>query len=210
MSPSPILKTAVAAALAVGTTGCCCHRDQQCSSVSPPAPLGALIDPIFQEMEANAEASDFAIPEHEFKGNTAILNTAGEEHVKQIAVRAADVPFPIIIQPSSMSFESEEPDAFEYPVHNNRELDVERHKVVVAALQSMGVADAERRVVVAPLLAPGFESFEAERAYNQGFANPGYYGAGFGTTGFGGVGGFGTGIGGLGGLGGGGFGGGFF
>ncbi|MEX0717311.1 MAG: hypothetical protein WD066_12025 [Planctomycetaceae bacterium] len=209
MSPSPILRTTLAAALAVGAAGCSCHRDQTYAHVAPPPPLGSLVDPIFQEMEANAEASDFAIPEHEFKGNTAVLNKGGEEHVKQIAVRAAEVPFPIIIQPSSMSFEHEEPDAYEYPIHNDRELDLRRREVVVAALHTMGVHDAEQRVVVAPLLAPGFEGFEAERAYNTGFANPGFYGTGFGTGGLGGFG-LGSGIfggfgGGFGGIGGGGF-----
>src|SRR5690606_19718499 len=92
----------------------------------------------------------------------------------------------------------------EYPVHNNRDLDLRRREVIVAALHTMGVQDAEQRVVVAPLLAPGFESFEAERAYNVGFAYPGFFGTGFGSGGFGG---FGLGSGTFGGFGGGGFGG---
>lgn len=208
-------KTAVCAVALLGVTlsGCSglSRRCEDCHCPEPPPPLGHIIDPIFQAQEANAEAADFAIPEHEFVDNVALLNPRGEEHIKNIAVRAANTPFPILIEPSSMSFRNpdEEPGTYEFPVHNNRELDAERRKVVVDALTVMGVADAEQRVVVAPLIEPGYEFFESQNAYFNGFQGGfGSFGRGFGVGGFGN--GFGGGFGGLGGFGGfGGFGGGF-
>lgn len=188
----PIVSLTVAALAAMMIAGCAKER---CRTVGAyrPAPLGAISDPIWQEQEANAEASDFVVHEHEFVGNSARLNHGGEEHVKQIAVRAAETPFPVLVEPSSMTARPQ--DKYGFPVHGNDELDLARRQVIVNALASMGVDDAEDRVVVSPALVPGFEEFEAERAYNRGFG-----GYGIGRRGFGGF--FGGGFGGLGGFGG--------
>jgi hypothetical protein len=156
-------------------------------------PLGTISDPVWQQQESNAEASDFVIHEHEWTGNSTDLNHAGMDHVKQIAVRAPMVPFPILIEQSSMT--ARPGTEYQFPVHNNEDLDMLRRELVVQALLEFGVLDAESRVVVSPALTPGFESFEGERAYNIEF---GLYGRGFGGGG-----------GGFGGGGGGGFGGGF-
>lgn len=174
----------------------CCRDD-----VPPPAPLGAISDGIWQEQETHAEASDFVIHEHEFAGNSARLNPAGEQHVLQIAVRLRDeqAPFPVLVEPSSMSVR--EADQYGYPIHNDPELDLSRRALIVHSLTELGVQNADERVVVAPALTPGYQQFEAERAYQRGFG-------GFGGMGGFGFGGFGTGFGGLGGMGGG-FGGGF-
>jgi len=166
-----------------------CSHDQH--YVAPPDPLGTISDPVWERHEENAEASDFVVYEHEFVGNTTRLNEAGEHHVKQIAVRVAQTPFPVIVEPSSMS--RREGDTYGFPVNNNHDLDMQRRQLIVRALHHMGVEDAEDRVVVAPALAPGFEQFEAERAYNRGFQNRGFGGFGgfFGLGGFTGVGGIG-------------------
>ena len=58
-------------------------------------PLGTVSDTYWQQQETNAEATEFIIYEHEFAGNTVRLNRAGEDHIKQIAVRAPNVPFPV-------------------------------------------------------------------------------------------------------------------
>ncbi|MDB5341582.1 MAG: hypothetical protein JWN70_7201 [Planctomycetaceae bacterium] len=164
-----------------------------------PRPLGTLSDPIWQKLEHNAEASDFVIHEHEFTANTARLNAAGEDHVKEIAYRITKkptLPYPIIIEPSSMSPRAG--DKYGFAVHNDQALDMNRRQVVVTALQALGMTDAEQKVVCSPALTPGFQSFEGERAYGRGFS--GMQGA-FGGGGVGGGGG---------GFGGGGGGGGFF
>jgi len=181
-------------ALAVAAGGCK-HGDKGGAYMGDfqPKPLGTISDPIWQQQEANAEASDFVVYEHEWKGNTVALNDAGVDHIKQIAARAAEVPFPIIIQRSSMS--PREDTQYEFPVHPDEELDLQRRAIVVQALAQMGVADAESRVVVSHALAPGFLEFEAERAFYRGFSGIGGGGGGFG----GGGGGFGGGGGGFGG-----------
>jgi len=155
-----------------------------------PKPLGTLVDPAFQDQEMNAEASDFVIHQHEWKGESASMNDRGLEHLKRIYERAPQVPFPILIEPSNMAVNPKS--RHKYPVNGNHELDMKRRQVIVDALAGMGFAEAEQRVYVAPALATGYEGFEAERAYRRGMSNFGLGNAG----GFGFGGGFGAGIGG--------------
>jgi hypothetical protein len=143
--------------------GCCCGGGARYAA-SPPAPLGYASDPIWRMHEANGEASDFVMYDHEFAGRTARLNQAGEDHVRQIAARAAAVPFPVLVERS----DSKPAGKYNMPSYPDPELDMRRRAVVVAALQAMGVPDAEQRVVVAPALAEGHEDVEAERAYAIG------------------------------------------
>jgi uncharacterized membrane protein YgcG len=182
-APYKLILPAVASVMMLTLSAGCRSCDEHCYYVEPPAPLGTLSDDVWQKQEANAEASDFVIYESEFIGMTTRLNSAGEDHVKQIAARANEVPFPIIVEPSTMS--RREGDKFGYPIHGNERLDSERRDFVVRAVESMGVLNAEERVVVAPALAPGFEQFEAERAYQRGF-NGSRSGLGSGFGGFGG------------------------
>lgn len=161
-----ILSVACLAGLSL-MTGCKNHHSKQFHTRTQP--LGTASDPIWQQQEENAEASDFVIHEHEFRDDTVRLNRAGEEHLKQIAARATETHFPILIQPSSMS--AREDDVHGFPVHENDELDLRRRELVVRALLAMGVHDAEERVVVAPAYVPGFMDFEAEQAYGRGFGN---------------------------------------
>lgn len=178
---------AVACFTVILVSGCARHKDEVACPPrpSPPPPLGTLSDPVWQAQERNAEASDFVIHQHEFQGNTARLNPAGEAHVKQLAVRAARMPeFPIQIEPSMTT--RREGDEYGYPIHKNPELDKKRRELVVHALTAMGLTDAERRVVTAPATAPGYEHFEAERAYYRGFNNNfGAFGNNFNNGGFG-------------------------
>lgn len=173
----------------VGMLSGCCNSKSDFLGALTPAPLGAISDAIWQKQEENAEASDFVIHEHEFIGNTVRLNRAGEEHLMSIASRAENVPFPIIVQTSSMSPPMDDEDGA--AVNGNVALDVNRQELVVMALKRLGVTDAEDRVIVAPALTPGFEGFEAESAVQRGFTSrSGIGGGGFGGGGFGGGGGF--------------------
>ena len=60
-----------------------------CQSNGRPAaePLGSVSDSIWQDLERNAEMSDFVVYQHEFQKDREFLNTDGEDHVKQIAGR---------------------------------------------------------------------------------------------------------------------------
>lgn len=168
----------------VGASAGCSHC-QKCAGmgeVTTPAPLGALSDEIWKQQESNGEASDFVIHEHEFIGNSIELNSAGTSHVKQIAFRADSVPFPIIVEPSTMAAD---PDSkYGFPVHGDARLDHQRRNLIVAAMESMGVKSADERVVISPALTPGFESFEAQGAYSTfGFGGLGGGGGGRGGGG---------------------------
>jgi uncharacterized membrane protein YgcG len=151
-----------------------------------PSPLGSTVDPFFMKQEENAEASNFVIHEHEFQGDSARLNEAGQDHVKQIARRLEGVPFPVIVARSKIT--AKEDSSYGYPVHANEELDLKRRAVIVEALAAMGVTDAERRVVVGPYLTFPYQDSEAEGAYTRGIMGAGGLGGG-GGGGFGGGGG---------------------
>jgi len=143
-----------------------------------PNPVGTLSDPVFQAQESNAEATDFIVHEHEWIGNSATLNERGKDHVQQIAARANQQDFPIVVEESSRSTR---PDTqFQYPVHNNDQLDAHRRAMLVEALAIMGVADAEDRVVVGHDFTPGFWHSQANQALQQGFSNRGGQGGGGG------------------------------
>jgi hypothetical protein len=201
------LASGACCALAVSSTGCYMQRASmffQPQSVAPP--LGTLSDPTWKTMEDNAEPSKFIVHQHEFTLNTTRLNTAGEDHVKQIAARLlAGQNFPVLIERSDTS--AREATEFKYPVHVNAELDMKRREMVAQALLAMGVADANQRTMISPKIGRGFIDNEAERAYYRSFFSNNFNTGAFGN-GFGGFGGFGS-FGGMGGFGGG-FGGGFF
>ena len=147
-------------------------------------PLGSISDEIWQRQEHNAEASDFVVYQHEFKLNGIRLNWAGEDHVKQIAMRLqSGQDFPVVIERSVTT--AREDTTYKYPVHPNPELDLRRREVIVQALLAMGVTDADERVVVAPAFAQGFKATEAAATYLRGIMG----GAGGGGGGFGGGGG---------------------
>jgi len=186
MSNIPYRKMIIpAAGLMLGFVGCK-HHSTNVDIQTPP--LGTISDSVWQKQESNAEATEFIVYEHEFVGNTVRLNRAGEDHIKQIAVRAGNVPFPVVIERSSMSVKEGTKHGF--PVHNDPVLDKQRRELVVQILKTMGVEDAAERTVVAPSFTPGFQSFEAEKAYNANFSSSGGNSGGFGGFG-GGGGGFG-------------------
>lgn len=188
-------------ALALGLTGllvCGCQilPIQRSGSRTPGAPahLGVVNDQVFMTQEANAEASDFVIYDHEFQGDTVRLNTGGEDHVKQIGARLmAGEQFPVLVERSFSSVVKGTDNPF--PVSPNPEMDLQRRAVVVTVLQSMGIPDAEQRVIVGPAYASGFDDEDNSRYRNQRRQNNngGLFGnfGGF-MGGFGMFGGFGT------------------
>lgn len=175
------------------TSGCGYFRRARTLYQKPasPATLGTLSDPIFSNMESNAEASDFVVYQHEFVMDGTRLNDAGQDHVKVIAARILNGQDMLVLIERSRTSVKENTE-YEYPVHLNPELDMKRREVIVRSLVAMGVGDAEDRVVVSPALTPGYKATEAMNAYQQGLSNQGGwggFGGGFGGGGFGGFGG---------------------
>ena len=125
----------------LGMIGCASHAE-----VTPPQPLGAVVDHIFKTQEENAEAFKYVIHVHEFELNEATkegentggwrLNEYGEDHLRQIAVnmKRGDL-YPIVVERSESS--SKAGTKFGYPVHFNDELDARRRKTVVAVLTAL-------------------------------------------------------------------------
>ncbi len=185
MNRSEIIQRWTAALLTATVVGCASKGPKAPLADFQPTPLGSVSDPIWQQQEENAEASDFVIHEHEWVGNSSKLNPAGMEHVKQIASRAAATPFPVIIERSSMSVDPQTQHLL--PVNGREDLDAERRNLIAHALVQMGVQEADTRVVVSPALTPGFQEFEGERAYNGGFSGNGGINGGFGGGGGGGA-----------------------
>lgn len=178
-------KTRLAGAGLAITLVCGCQQGWRSFYQQPSIePLGAISDPIWQAQELGAEQADFTVYQHEFEKNAVRLNTDGEDHVKQLAARLlAGQDTLVVVERSRMTAR---PDTeYRYPIHTNPELDNQRRELLVLALSSMGVADAEERVIVAPAYATGFEATEAAQAYQQGIGN-GAGGGGFGGFFFGG------------------------
>jgi hypothetical protein len=160
-----LMSAATCGLLSLLTVGCC---KDKCAYMQPmdPVPLGCISDQAWKLQEANAEASDFVIHEHEFNGNTSQLNALGESHVRQVAARMQETSFPVIIEQSSMS--KRDSDEHGFPVHGDPALDQRRREVLVHTLIELGAKDVENKVVVAPALTPGYELIEGEAAYYQG------------------------------------------
>lgn len=178
----PMMILAILSASALAWTGC----DWPYGRPKPHG-LGAISDQVWCQQEHNAEASDFVIYDHEFKKDGTRLNTAGEDHLKQIVARLqAGQDFPVLVERTMCSAD---PDSeYKYPVHPNPKLDMARREVVVRAMSALGVPDADQRVVVSPALTAGMSSSEAEAAYQAGMqginSNAGGMGLGGGFGGF--------------------------
>ena len=165
-------------------------------SPPPPEMLGTKVDQIMDIQEENAEASKFVVHQHEFELNKhkegqmtsgIRLNEYGEDHVRKIAenLRHGAV-FPVVVERSQTS--PRPGTKYEYPVHLNPNLDMQRREIVVRALTRMGIADADTRVVVAPAFAQPLTGQEAEQAYATGLWGGGM-GGGWGGGWGGGMGG---------------------
>jgi hypothetical protein len=154
---------------------------------------GIITRDVLHEQERRADAAKFIIPAHEFKLRSTELNVAGQDHVKQIAVAIQHgVEFPVVVE---RSMDDNSAGKFQYPVQPSPELDNSRRDLIVAALEHLGVDDAENRVVIAPSFAQSATGIEAETAYQRGLLG-GRGGSGFGG-GFGGFAGYGGGGGGM-------------
>ena len=119
-----------------------------------PFPLGQVSDSFWETQQTNAEAADFIFYDHEFVGDSARLTKAAQQHLEQVAQRLESVPFPVVIEESTLDPRSE--------------LDRARRRTIVEHLARMGVTEADKRVIVANAFPPGFTGLEAIQSYNNG------------------------------------------
>ena len=62
-----------------------CYHGNVRPSYDRPFPLGAVTDVFWKTQQTNAEATDFILYDHEFKGNTAQLAPLARRHLEEIA-----------------------------------------------------------------------------------------------------------------------------
>ncbi len=196
LSPMNLLRSCAIAAAALGMAGC--QQDGLQGGRQPIVqPLGAMSDCVWAHQEANAERSKFVVYENEFGVDSEILNTAGEDHVRQIAARLASGQDAQVLVERSMS-SARADTTYHYRVHPNPALDLRRREIVVGSLTALGICDAEARVVVAPSLAPKYRYGESPTIEPKTSANAGFGGFSFGASygaGYGGGGSYGSGSG---------------
>jgi hypothetical protein len=192
--------SALAAGLLIAAGGCGLRNSWMHYQAPSPGMLGVAVDQYNEPQEHNAEAAKHIVYQHEFELNRHEdgqnvggyrLNEAGEDHVKKIAYNLRrGSPYQVVVERSQTSVKPGT--RFEYPVHQDPELDAKRRQVVVRALTNMGIPNADEIVVVAPSFAQPYTAAEAEAAYERGLGMRGF-GGGFGGFG-GGFGGFGGGF----------------
>jgi hypothetical protein len=167
-----------------------CHVDN-CATIpagAQPAPNGTYVHRFRDLQAAKAEADDFVIYKYEWEQGGAELGPFGKYHLNEMVKRLPYVPFPVLIQAHTVDGEVNE----------------QRRRYVVEALERNGIVDAEQRVVLGFPEAEGLYGDQASWIYSQMMAQQTGFnllGRGFGLGGFGGFGGLG-GFGGFGGLGG--------
>jgi hypothetical protein len=181
----------------IASLGSGCGTPFPGGSVIEPSIVGSRVDEINQLQEENAELAKLIIYCHEFEINLQEslldkapekqsastfrfnpptrprgirLTPAGEDHVKEIAEfllnsQHYDTHIFAVVERSETS--KRWATTHHYPVHRNAELDALRRLVVVTALESMGVVNAEEVVVIAPAFPTGMSATEASSAYQN-------------------------------------------
>lgn len=189
-------RMALSLLLIFASVGCCgipSLGSRRSFAIPNTYPLGSTVRDHYHQMEMNGEASDFIIHRHEFVRNTAELNSAGKDHVMEIAARMRSNPFPVLVERSENN--------------SDPELDQLRRNIVTQILTDFGNGDAANRCVVSMPYNKHLNGMEAEPDWYRWIGIRGGQNNNFNNGGGGG--GFGGGGGGFGGGGGGGFGGGF-
>lgn len=157
--------------------GCCWHcgggHMGAMKHADDATPHGTAVNAWYEEQANRAEANDFTIYLNEWYMGGLDLGPMGLHHIADIARRAPDVPFPVVLEP-----------------HLDASLNEQRRQHIINTLQQQGIGDAEARVIVAYPQAEGLYAEEGSRIFYQMFqnrnnANRGGYNNGFGG-GFGG------------------------
>ena len=184
MRQSAIYKPIIMGLLAVSTLlpGCCVPRliwepvawRKRTLAIPDTFPLGSINRAHYHTMQTNGEAGDFVIHRNDFEGFTAVLNSAGRDHIMEIAARMQQVPFPVVVERSENN--------------SDPELDNHRLQIVARILADAGNADAEQRTVVSQSYSKALNAREAERQYFRYLGRGGGAGGGSGGGSGGGAG----------------------
>jgi hypothetical protein len=140
-------------------SGCCWHhcgggRFGAARHAGTDTPLGTAVNAWYEEQANRAEANDFTIYLNEWYMGGLDLGPMGLHHLADIARRAPEVPFPVVIEP-----------------HLDAALNEQRRQHIVNALQQQGIGDADARVIVAYPQAEGLYAEEGTRLFYQMFMN---------------------------------------
>jgi hypothetical protein len=168
--------TGVLLVLSATTLAAGCHQtgyfwptdrcaDIPCGAI--PQPAGTYSCQWQTEQKLRAEQDKFVIYQYEWTQGGDHFGPAGRRHIEAISQRLEGVPYPVLIEKSE-----------------DTNLDDSRRKYVIAMLTSMGVAEAERRVILGYSEAEGLDGTEAVRLGNRSPAAPGITpgGGGYGAT----------------------------
>lgn len=132
--------------LMAGCTTCDTNRFDEIEAGAIPEPPYMTVRRHYETQAGKAEADDFVFYRHEFYMDGKELGPYGQYHLRLIANRLNQVPFPVLIQAV--------PDA---------RLNEQRRQTVVAALKKAGHEDIESRVIIGFPEAEGMGGDETER-----------------------------------------------
>ena len=131
------------------TLGCSSTTEKSADLRSPPAPQLAWTHPkrsAEPRSEKATRARDLVIHEHRFVSRSAELNLEGEDQLQRLAGTLRESPHKLVIESSGASpalrvVSQQTPE-------ESGKLDRQRREYVIQQLLSLGIADAESRVVL--------------------------------------------------------------
>jgi hypothetical protein len=147
------------------------HNHDPCATITPgaiPAPPGSAVQAWEGRMAQKGAADRFVVYLHEWYMGGQALGPYGSSHLMRMGPALLSQPVVVVVEA--------EPSP---EVNENRRLQI------VHLLQSIGIADAEHRVVVALPTAEGMAALEAAQIYTRGHALNGGAGQAGGATGYG-------------------------
>lgn len=135
---------------AFGLAGCATPQAQQTADLTAPSvpKMDWSRTPAAKIAAKTPQAQDLVIREHRFVSHSAELNLDGEDQLQQIALALRETPAKIVIESSSGMPILAAPKAEQRD--NFIKLDQQRRRFVIQKLLSLGIPDAESRVVLEP------------------------------------------------------------
>jgi len=130
-------------------SGCANTGDQSADLSSPPAPRLAWSRPATAAKDRTqqpSQAEDLVIQENRFVSHSAELNLEGEDQLQEIATTLRESPHVLVIE-SSRPTPALRVVSQRSPEESGK-LDQQRRKYVIQKLLSLGIPDAESRVIL--------------------------------------------------------------
>ncbi|HMF11150.1 MAG TPA: hypothetical protein VKE94_02560 [Gemmataceae bacterium] len=116
-----------------------------------PAPFGASVYATYRSHVANGEAARMVLHHYDFVGDTATLNTKGQDQVAKIAAMLAHNAFPVIVERTPC----------------NPAIAEARRLAVLKQFGQGGIPIPPERVVIGPSIGNGLRGGEAEIIYQN-------------------------------------------